>query len=192
LGLINTGGDIRFYTGGDATTNEAIRIDSNKLLYLYGGQIKFPATAVPSSDANTLDDYEEGTWTPLYTPATGAFATMTMEVVYANYVKVGKMVTVSCYIRTDSVSIGTASGYLYLGGLPFSTGCYTAGSVSWATDWGGDFPSAGYITAGAAYVDLIYRDAVDGLTIRMDVSDLATGAVADKNRLIFSVTYVSS
>src|ERR1035437_2045665 len=28
------------------------------------GQIKFPASQNASSDANTLDDYEEGTWTP--------------------------------------------------------------------------------------------------------------------------------
>src|SRR5665647_161935 len=29
-----------------------------------GGQIPFPATQNPSSDPNTLDDYEEGSWTP--------------------------------------------------------------------------------------------------------------------------------
>lgn len=28
------------------------------------GQIVFPATQNASSNANTLDDYEEGTWTP--------------------------------------------------------------------------------------------------------------------------------
>lgn len=34
-----------------------------------GMGIKFPATQSASSDANTLDDYEEGTWTPTLTRA---------------------------------------------------------------------------------------------------------------------------
>ncbi len=33
-------------------------------LHLTGGQIAFPATQNASADAHTLDDYEEGTWTP--------------------------------------------------------------------------------------------------------------------------------
>ncbi len=33
-------------------------------LTLTNGQIVFPSTQVPSANANTLDDYEEGTWTP--------------------------------------------------------------------------------------------------------------------------------
>ena len=32
-----------------------------------GAGITFPATQSASSDANTLDDYEEGTWNPTYT-----------------------------------------------------------------------------------------------------------------------------
>ncbi|MDD5170311.1 MAG: hypothetical protein PHN75_15950, partial [Syntrophales bacterium] len=37
----------------------------NKRWILQGnyGNVKFPATQVPSADANTLDDYEEGAWT---------------------------------------------------------------------------------------------------------------------------------
>ena len=38
---------------------------------LTSGQITFPTTQVPSSDANTLDDYEEGTWTPVIIAAAG-------------------------------------------------------------------------------------------------------------------------
>jgi len=41
---------------GSATANGGV-------LELSGG-ITFPATAVAASNANTLDDYEEGTWTP--------------------------------------------------------------------------------------------------------------------------------
>src|SRR3569623_1696890 len=34
------------------------------LVSLPAGQLAFPATQNPSANANTLDDYEEGSWTP--------------------------------------------------------------------------------------------------------------------------------
>ena len=55
---------------------------------LTGGQITFPAAQSASSDANTLDDYEEGTWTPtggsLTVNATGT-STKVGRFVYATY-----------------------------------------------------------------------------------------------------------
>jgi hypothetical protein len=41
--------------------NNAIKIKGDRL----NQGIPFPATQIPSTDANTLDDYEEGTWTPI-------------------------------------------------------------------------------------------------------------------------------
>ncbi len=81
------------------------------------GQIVFPASQNASSDANTLDDYEEGTWTPTYSQgvtspsytATGGY-----------YKKVGSLVYVSGRIQLSS---GTAnSSALILSGLPFTSG----------------------------------------------------------------------
>ena len=37
--------------------------------------ITFPATQIPSADGNTLDDYEEGTWTPTISSGTGSITT---------------------------------------------------------------------------------------------------------------------
>ena len=56
-----------------------------------GGQIKFPATQVPSADANTLDDYEEGAWTPTITNIT---ITGTNQSVF-KYTKIGRLVFVN-------------------------------------------------------------------------------------------------
>jgi hypothetical protein len=53
--------------------------------------ITFPATQVPSADANTLDDYEEGTWTP--TDQSGAGLTLTGMNGY--YTKIGRNVFVT-------------------------------------------------------------------------------------------------
>ena len=81
-----------------------------------GAGITFPATQSASSDANTLDDYEEGTWTPTATSAIGSLTSYTSS---GQYTKVGRMVYVigNVYIT----NAGTASGVLNVAGLPFTT-----------------------------------------------------------------------
>lgn len=74
--------------------------------------IQFPATQVTSSNANTLDDYEEGTWTP--TDVSGAGLTFTVN--SANYVKVGKIVFINVYLQYPGTSDATPA---QIGGLPF-------------------------------------------------------------------------
>lgn len=62
------------------------------LMDVTNGQIKFPATQNASADANTLDDYEEGTWTPDL-----KFGGSNTGIAYLNrtgtYTKVGRLVT---------------------------------------------------------------------------------------------------
>jgi hypothetical protein len=81
-----------------------------------GAGIAFPATQVASSNANTLDDYEEGTWTPAFSPSGGG--SITISVPSARYTKIGQSVTVSAYINVTSVS--SPSGRLGMVGLPFA------------------------------------------------------------------------
>jgi hypothetical protein len=78
-----------------------------------GSGITFPATQSASSDANTLDDYEEGTWTP--TDASGAGLSFTTYDSY--YTKIGNVVYVSCSI-TFPTTASVAS--IRFGGLPFT------------------------------------------------------------------------
>ena len=75
--------------------------------------ITFPATQVASADANTLDDYEEGTWTP--TDASGAGLSFTTSDAF--YTKIGNVVYVSCAITFPSTANATA---IRFGGLPFT------------------------------------------------------------------------
>jgi len=93
--------------------NEISGLDGT--LDLTGGQIKFPATQVPSSDANTLDDYEEGTFTPTTLGETTA-GVGTYNAQEASYVKIGKLVYFSIYVSTTD---HTGSGNYLIGGLPF-------------------------------------------------------------------------
>jgi hypothetical protein len=77
------------------------------------GQIKFPATQNPSSNVNTLDDYERGS----YTPSIGGTATYSNQV--GTYIKIGRLVYINCQIQINA--IGTSGASLNVSGLPFST-----------------------------------------------------------------------
>ncbi len=89
------------------------------------GQIKFPAVPNLSADVHTLDDYEEGTWTP----SLGGTATYNNQ--EGHYLKVGKTVFYSFYIFVNV--IGTGSTY-QIAGLPF-TPSSSAMSCSAITDF---------------------------------------------------------
>ena len=87
---------------------------------LTGGQITFPATAVPSADANTLDDYEEGTFNPIDVSGAG----LTFTSVNGYYTKVGRLVTLILNVLYPSTANGSAAK---IGGFPFTNGGANAG-----------------------------------------------------------------
>ena len=77
--------------------------------------ITFPATAAAASDANTLDDYEEGTWTPTQGAGLTVVGTFSSG---GHYTKVGRQVTVQGYVA-GSTSVAAATSSILCGGLPF-------------------------------------------------------------------------
>lgn len=80
-----------------------------------GAGISFPATQSASSDANTLDDYEEGTFTPTF-----ANLTVGNGSVFGYYTKQGNRVSVTCgFIFGSTSSITGNIGDLT--GLPFTS-----------------------------------------------------------------------
>jgi TM2 domain-containing membrane protein YozV len=80
-----------------------------------GTGITFPATFNNSTNVNTLDDYEEGTWTP--TLASG-FTTTGTVVSTGNYTKIGNVI--NCWYTISATTIITAS-LATVTGLPFTT-----------------------------------------------------------------------
>ena len=107
--------------------SERARINTNGLglggaVPSSGTGITFPATQSASSDANTLDDYEEGTWTP----SIGGTATYTARV--GSYIKIGKLVYIRCYIHISSLGTGSTTT---ISGLPFLSEAGTAYVSAW-------------------------------------------------------------
>ena len=73
-----------------------------------GGRIAFPATAVPSTNENTLDDYQEGIITVTMTPATGTISMNNLGN-SLSYTKIGNRVFVSGQVYTASTSSPTGA-----------------------------------------------------------------------------------
>ena len=78
-----------------------------------GAGITFPATQSASTDANTLDDYEEGTWTATMVWATQGSGSGNVTGVYT---KIGNVVHLRAYPQAVK---GSASGNFSITGIPF-------------------------------------------------------------------------
>ena len=80
-------------------------------------QIKFPTTPVLSSDANTLDDYEEGTFTPTII-GTGSAGTGTYTTQIGRYQKIGNRVHFTIALEWTA---HTGTTNMLVAGLPFTS-----------------------------------------------------------------------
>jgi len=79
-----------------------------------GSGITFPSTQNASSNANTLDDYEEGTFTPTITASSGSMVMPNQQGVYT---RVGKMVTCTFWVQWTSSTLSGSP--CLMNNLPF-------------------------------------------------------------------------
>jgi hypothetical protein len=129
-GITQTGTLTTFSSTGidDDGTSTAITINSSNNVALAGNiglggatpttsgtGITFPATASASTNANTLDDYEEGTWTPVITAQTGTITSYSAE---GKYTKIGDLAYVWIYYNISDV--GTGADNCFISGFPFT------------------------------------------------------------------------
>lgn len=94
-----------------------------------GAGITFPATQSASTDANTLDDYEEGTWNPVLTYSTtltntSPSTTKSLGAGRGSYIKIGKMVYFTVGLFYSDVGVEFISSSI---SLPFQADSTTDG-----------------------------------------------------------------
>ena len=106
--------------------------------------IQFPATQVPSADANTLDDYEEGTWSGSLTASNATGLSLTN----AKYTKVGRLVTLTATVACTVTSSNVLT-YITIVSYPFAFVDATAGSAYLSNNIKVGFTQ---IVGGAVYV----------------------------------------
>ena len=180
-------GALLFGTNGN---NERLRITSDGTIQLRNSpgidfsQIQTNATGMTSE---TLDSYEEGTWTPVLTGAATA-GTYTFSTSWANYTKIGRQVFVNAHLIVDTASGG--SGYAKFAGLPFSKTAqqvYVGTIRTNAVDYDQtvlfcNLSPISISSAGTAFLVSGTRDNSSPLSV--DISDISTG-----DKIDLSLTY---
>jgi hypothetical protein len=152
-----------------------------------GVGITFPATQSASSDANTLDDYEEGTWTPSI-DAYNSAPTISYSLRVGYYVKVGQMVYLTARINVSSVSGG--SGQIIIRGMPFSLNTNTQEfatiSIGYQTGITTAGPTYGRWSTGNAYMELYY------FSNPTTEATIPIGNITSSSQIIFSLVFQAS
>lgn len=121
---------------------------------LVKGQLKFPATQSPSSDVNTLDDVERGSWVPGITTTTPGTLSVSYADQIGSYIKIGRFVFLRGHL-TFTPTVGTSSGALIITGVPFASITPSGGTGALHT-----LSSSGWTwPTNATAVDVCTRDA---------------------------------
>jgi len=113
-------------TGGPSWTTSGAVILQGGDTGANGIGITFPATQSASSNVNTLDDYEEGSWTP--SSFAGSTNVTSISWSAGSYTKVGRLVTLIGQVNCTVTSSNTLT-FLTMAGTPFATSISTCGGA---------------------------------------------------------------
>ena len=125
LNFVNASGNVKFSSAASGSADGAISfLDNIEMEHSSGdlkvtrGDIFFAGSGkginlgvTSNTDSNTLDDYEEGTWTPTMT-------NITLSTAEGQYIKVGKLVTAHFNVVLPTTSTTNTA---VISSLPFNT-----------------------------------------------------------------------
>lgn len=167
---------------GTTSPVEAMRIDSSGHAIIPAG-VTLGTSAGVYSAANTLDDYEEGTFTPALHRFTGGDVTATYSSQTGRYTKIGRLVNVEIDLVVTSIS-AQGSSYAMVSGLPFNYN-------------GNAYTTIGVVTTNSVSGEIIIKAFASGTRLFLG-RDESTGfppVVADFNtgstNLRCSITYMT-
>jgi hypothetical protein len=131
----------------------------------------------------TLDEYDEGTWTPTLVTTGTQFDSVTYDSGRGGtYTRIGNKCFYQGFIRTDAIVHGSGSGNINIGGLPFTNAVTDGNSglapftVTRCANWNGDVARGGYVNDNATTLALQYRTASNGDDALTQIADLGTGS----------------
>jgi len=166
----------------------SITVDGTSGLVTLGyGQVKFPASQNASTNVNTLDDYEEGSWTPTITGSGGASG-QTYSVQSGRYVKIGKHVTL--WGRVTLSGLGTITTSAQIDGFPFTAHnvVNSGGSIGYFAAMTATFGSLSMLVQTATTKATLY-----GLKVpATGMTALVQADMSNTTDIIFTVTYEAS
>ena len=116
----NGGAGVPIVFGSKTSGGESARFNASGNLAFPNGQgVDFSASEGSGATSSLLDDYEEGTWTPVFSGSITA-GTYTPAVTFGRYVKIGRLV--HAQFRLQNITTTSAgSGLVEISGLPYAT-----------------------------------------------------------------------
>ena len=193
VGSIGVSGGNNIYISGEAALHSGLTFATNEILPTAQGSITDGAESLGSSSnrfnnlylsggvylggtgaANYLDDYEEGTWTPVDVSA----GSLSFTSVNATYVKVGKTVFIAGTLTYPSTA---DTSQARIAGLPF-TSENTSPAISYI------IPMTVATSTGAGVAIAIGPNETSGYLRKLDNS-VPTNANASGNTFLFSGSY---
>lgn len=119
--------------------------------WMANGQLKFPASQNASADANTLDDYEEGTWTPAFSATSATFSHATQE---GYYTKIGNLVVLTFRLSLNTSGNTLNANNLSITGLPFAASGVSNVTcpLQWASSTTAYVQMSGFLASGASAI----------------------------------------
>jgi hypothetical protein len=137
LNFVNASGNVKFQSAASGSADGAISfLDNIEMEHssgdlkvtrgdiFFGGSGKGINLGVTSNtDSNTLDDYEEGT----FTFGTNANIGLNSSSNVGNYTKIGRIVHIQLMMDLSSVS---STNHVYISGMPFTSVAHTSGAYN--------------------------------------------------------------
>jgi len=186
---VPTGGELQF--GGSANkiyghaSNNYLRFDTNSTerMRVTDNGLTFNGD---TTAANALDDYEEGTWTPVLGGTSESGQSYGSQV--GRYTKIGNMVF--CHAHLALTNKGTINGFTRIKGFPFTVSPTNAGAASFAYTKQISL-SADHILEGWVYTtNVIYLYESDHSND--DPSQIGAGGMNNTTSLSFSFFFTTT
>ena len=211
----NTGGGGIIWTKQSSTYNRAILNNQGKMEFgrstandssaawisdfsidavgdsTFGGNIFIASTSDGiflggTSNANKLDDYEEGTWTPVISHNDGT-GVIPIVIDSARYVKVGDLVYISAWlsdINTGGGGHANTGAYYGIRGMPFTPENYGIWELAYASS--GVTAYGGYSSSASLY---FMHNGTNGQRSSTHVNGAAVNAWGANQHFMFNCTY---
>ena len=173
------------YVGGGLSQSDALCVTTNQLgtdtdllaidrggdIAVGAGDIFFGTSgkcivlgATSNTDANTLDDYEEGSWTPGFYPMSSAM-TLSYDLQTGSYVKIGRVCYWAFRVRLSGLS-GQMGQNMGFGGFPFNVDNSQPqfSANIYGQNYNGEIPDGIFYQGNVNRGDLYYPTNADGAT----------------------------
>jgi hypothetical protein len=176
-----------FTAGGTIGCTGDLTITSGNLVVSSGNGIDFSATS-GTGTSELFDDYEEGTWDPVYNFSSSGDATVVSA---GRYIKVGSLVHIQGYVYINSSN--SLSGNALIAGLPFASSSspsqrVAAFAISQARAWPEDHPYLRLLLEpNSTGIKLFNNDTSATSNARLTNGNFT--AAAEKNIISFSGAY---